>query len=367
MIIAVISAIITVLYFALYLYLYKGLKISSGIKGNENSFPFISVIIAARNESENIGRCIKSLKGINYPSDKFEIIFVNDDSTDDTESIIKESIKDRNNFFIINADKDKSGKLKGKINALNSGISKSRGDIILMTDADCIVNKNWLRHHAKYYTRDVAMVCGFTLVAPDGFFGKVQSVDWMYLLGLASASSGINSQLSCIGNNLSISKKIYNEIGGYEGIKYSVTEDLTLMQAVQKLNKGRIIFPLFPENYVTTAPCKDFSDLMRQKKRWLRGGFGINILGYIIGILMYLINIIFLAGYLFLPFGIYLLLVAVKFLSDWMIVFPVAKNFGLKDLLIYFPVFEVYYMAYALSLPFTFITGKSINWKDRNL
>lgn len=367
MIITILFIIIALLYFALHLYLYKGLKISMNLKGNEKSFPFISVIVAARNESDNIARCLNSLKAVNYPSDKFEVIFVNDRSTDNTREIIEKSIQGRNNFRVIDSDEHHNEKLKGKINALNSGISVSKGELILMTDADCTVNKNWLRHYAKYYSPDTPMICGFTMIIPFNLFGKLQSLDWMYLQGLASASSGINMQMSCIGNNLSISRKAYSETGGYPGIRYSVTEDLSLMQSVQKQNKGRILYPLTPGDYAATLPCKDIHELTRQKKRWFRGGLKINSLGYISGFLMYVINLFLLTGFIIAPTGIYLLLIALKFISDWIIIYPVAEKFKMKNILWNFILFEIYFMIYGLLLPFTFITGKEINWKERKL
>ncbi len=367
MIISILFIIIALLYFSLHLYLYKGLKISMNLKGNEKSFPFISVIVAARNESENIARCLNSLKAINYPAGKFEVILVNDRSTDKTSEIIEKSIQGRSNFRLIDSDEHHSEKLQGKINALNSGISVSKGELILMTDADCTVNKNWLRHYARYYSPGTPMICGFTLIIPFNLFGKLQSIDWMYLQGLASASSGVGRQMSCIGNNLSISRKAYSEVGGYAGIRYSVTEDLSLMQSVQKLNKGRLLYPLTSGDFAATLPCKDIRELTRQKKRWFRGGLKINRLGYISGFLMYIINLFFLTGLFIAPFGIYLILISIKFISDFIIIYPVANKLKMKNILWNFIPFEIYFMIYGLLLPFTFITGKEINWKERKL
>lgn len=366
MILAFVIVIIALIYFSVYFYFFKGLKKSSDIKGNDNNiFPFISVIVAARNESDNITSCINSLKSINYPSNKFEVIIVNDNSSDNTEELIIKGISGRNNFLLLNSSENKKENLFGKVKALDYAISISKGNIILTTDADCTVNKNWLRNIAKYYTSDTAMVSGFTLIHPVKLLDKIQSLDWMYLQGIACASSGHNRQLSCIGNNLSFSKKAYIEVGGYDAINFSVTEDLALLKSIQKLKQYKIVYPLAKDNFVITLPCNTLRELLNQKKRWFRGGFGIRPLGYFLGLLMYISNLIFLLGIFFIPVNIYLIFILLKFLSDLMIIYPIAKNFNLLNLLWFYPLFEIYFALYGLSLPFTFITGKNINWKNR--
>lgn len=355
-------------YFILHLIFYYGLKRSFRTQKVSNGrLPFISVIVAARNEEENIGECIESLKRISYNKEYYEIILVNDSSSDRTQEIMHGLTKDFNEFIILNTSDAADSKLTGKTKALAYGISHSRGELIMMTDADCTVKESWLTDTASYYSEGTGMVCGFTLIdCSKGLFSKLQALDWLYLQSLASASSGISNELSCIGNNLSVSRKAFDSIGGYEGLKFSVTEDLALLRKIKSTGKFLIKYPIEKKTLVKTQPCENVKELYRQKKRWFRGGAGINLLGYILGGLMYIVNLVLVSGLFYLNPFVYLEFLILKFISDLIIMLPVYNNIGLKGLLRYFPLFQLYFALYGLLLPLTFISGYKIDWKGRN-
>ena len=359
--------IIIAVYFSLHLILYFGLKRSDGIKQNSSDrLPFISVIVAARNEERNIEVCINSLKYIVYPKEKYEIILVNDKSSDSTKNIMHQCTEYRNEFIILDTIDAPDSTLTGKVKALSYGISKSKGELIMMTDADCTVDKNWLKESAKYYHNNLGLLCGFTMIDySHGLFSKLQSLDWIYLQSLASASSGIYANLSCIGNNLSVSDAAYGSIGGYDNLKFSVTEDLALLRKIKSERKYKILYPVNPRCLVKSLPCTDFKELYRQKKRWFRGGIGINSLGYLLGFLLYTSNIILVFGLLFLTPLTYLVSIVIKMLSELLIMIPVYRKFNYRNLIIYFPLFQIYFAIYGLLLPFTFLFGYKIIWKGR--
>lgn len=359
--------IIISLYFVLHLLFSYGLKLSYGIQKNSlESFPFISVLVAARNEEGNIERCIESLKNIKYPDNNFEIFLINDNSTDSTKNIMVECTLNRSEFTILDTIDDTASNLTGKVKALSYGISKSKGELIMMTDADCTVNENWLLETSKYYNEKIGLICGFTAIDHSfGVFSKLQALDWIYLQSLASASSGINAQLSCIGNNLSVSAKAYNSIGGYKELEFSVTEDLALLRRIIAEKRFSVIYPVDSGCLVKSLPCKDLKELYQQKKRWFRGGAGINWLGYVLGLLLYSSNAILMFGLLFLSPVNYLLFVLAKMISELLIIIPVYNKFNYRHLIKYFPLFQIYFGLYGLLLPFTFLLGYKINWKDR--
>lgn len=365
MLIAVFTII--AIYFALHIIFYAGLKKSGSIVKNDSDFlPLVSVLVAARNEEHNIINCINSLKKSNYPKDKLQIILINDNSDDKTEELMLKETKGYSEFLILNT-KDYTGTgLKGKVNALSYGISKSKGELYLMTDADCEVPTEWVRDTVKYYDEDTGLICGFTMIDySKSFFAKLQALDWIYLQSFATASSGIDSELSCIGNNLSVSAKAYKEIGGYENLKFSVTEDLALMRRVKEEKTFKIKYPINENCLIKTNACTDLKELYRQKKRWFRGGVDINMLGYLLGFELYAMNLMLLFGLFFLSVPSYLCVVFVKFVSELLIMLPVYNKFRYKGLIKYFPVFQLYFALYGLLLPFTFLTGSNIVWKER--
>jgi cellulose synthase/poly-beta-1,6-N-acetylglucosamine synthase-like glycosyltransferase len=258
--------------------------------------------------------------------------------------------------------------LKGKANAIDSAIKIATGDVILMTDADCIVSPGWVSETVGYYKEDIQMVCGFTKINyKHSFFAKLQALDWIYLQSLASCSSGIGKILSCIGNNLSFTKNVYREIGGYEKISFSVTEDLAIMRRIDSDEKYKVIYPVNPDCAVTTDECKTIKELYNQKKRWFKGGLGINFLGWILGFELYAVNLILLFGFIFFDFYFYAILVLIKIISELFIILPVYFKLKYKNLLIYFPIFQVYFSIYGLLLPFTILINPKINWKERKL
>ncbi|MBN1632543.1 MAG: glycosyltransferase [Ignavibacteria bacterium] len=354
-------------YLVLYVTLYAGFKVSEKLKHNNDYLPTVSVIVAARNEEENIAGCLESLKNLSYPTELLEVIIVNDSSSDKTKEFVLENIREHKNFTLTDSSENISKIFPGKANAVDCGIKISRGEIIMTTDADCRIPENWIQETVKYYDEKIGMVCGFTRISEDnGFSAKVQAFDWLYLLSIAIGSSGFNRTLSCIGNNLSFRKKVYDEIGGYGKIKYSVTEDLALMIAIR--NSGyKIRYPVNPLSVVVTDKCKTFFELYSQKKRWFRGGTDIGFFGYFVGVLMYTVNAIMMTGFVYLPLNLYIGFFLSKFICDILIILPAYKKLHYRGLYKYFFIFEIYFMIYGILLPFTFLTGYKVKWKNRKV
>lgn len=358
---------VTLLYFFTHLILLIGLRNSFGLRKNtDNEFPKVSVIVAGRNESENIARCTESLSRLNYPKDLLEIILVNDNSSDNTYELMNESAKDFPFIKVINSSKSNSGNLKGKANAIDTAILMCKGDIIISTDADCVVNPDWVRETVAYYAGNISMVCGFTNIEyDDTLFSRLQSIDWIYLLALASSSSGLNLILSCIGNNLSFTKAAYNETGGYSAIGFSVTEDLALMRKINSYKKFKIIYPVDRKCIVMTKACKTAAELFSQKRRWFRGGTGVNFLGYIIGAELYTVNFMLIFGLFFLGLQTFLYLIILKLISELILISGIIRRFELRHLYKYYPLFCIYFAIYGLVLPFSFLFKTGIKWKGQ--
>lgn len=339
--------------------------------GVQKKFPVIdkdkllsaTVIVAARNEEKNILKCLESLNKLIYPKDKLEIIIVDDRSTDKTSEIIDDFIKDKPIFKKI-ISKQERGKLKGKTNALACGINKANGEIIFTTDADCIVKPSWVIKTASYYKDNIAMVNGFTTQIADCNFNGMQSIDFIYLLMIASSTINLGKPISCIGNNMSYLKKAYLEVGGYEALPFSVTEDFNLLMAVSKLGKYKIIYPMDKETLVTSIPCKNFKELYRQKKRWAVGGLGVPLSGFMILITGYLTYLcLLLLPFFYSTLSLFLLLL--KLAIDFLVLFPIHKKLGIIKNMKYFFVTEVYFTVYVLALPFLVLFNKKVKWKGR--
>jgi len=330
---------------------------------SNNELPTATIIVAARNEENNIERCLNSLGKLEYPEDRLEVLIVDDRSTDKTGEIIDVFISERENFRKIIPD-DPKGKMVGKVNALATAIREAKGQIILTTDADCVVEPYWAKTITSFYQEDVGMVDSYTTQVATNAFGGMQAIDFIYLLLVAGGTINLGIPISCIGNNMSFRKKAYDEIGGYEALPFSVTEDFTLLRAIYKLKKYKILFPLEKDALVTSIPCPDFNDLYRQKKRWAVGGLGVPVRGFFIMFWGFLANLaILLTPLFFSPAWLYLIFF--KIAIDFFVLYPIHQKMGITKNLKYFFVYQIYYILYVLALPFIVLAGRKVKWKGR--
>ena len=350
-------------------YFIQSILFSIGVKKSfpkikENELLPVSLIVAARNEEENILTCLKSLDELVFPAGKLEIIIVDDKSTDKTGEIIDNFISGKKRFKKI-VTKKEIGKLKGKTNALANALEIAKGEIILTTDADCSVHPMWAYTTASYYQPEVAIVNGFTTQKAYNGFSGMQAIDFIYLLIVASGTINFGKPISCIGNNMSYRKKAYLEVGGYENLPFSVTEDFNLLNAIYKLKKYKIIYPLDSEALVTSLPCKNLKRLYHQKKRWSVGGLGVPFAGYLIMAYGFITNLCMLLTPVFFS-TTWLYLIFFKIVIDFLFIYPVHSALGLKKNMKYFIHWQIYYTVYVVMIPFvlTFI-GRKVSWKGR--
>lgn len=330
---------------------------------NYDELPPITVIVAARNEEDNIIPCLQALDKLIYPDDKIEIIIVNDHSTDNTGNLIANFIEGKNKFKSI-IPKEQIGHLKGKTNALANGVKIARGEIILTTDADCIVSPTWAETMARYYDRETGFVGGITTQKDDTIFQGMQAIDFVYLLTIASGAQNLGKPLSCIGNNMSYRKQAYLDAGGYEGIPFSITEDFNLLRAIDRLNKYKIKYPLDPGALVVSKPLPDWKSIYWQKKRWGVGGMESDLIGYLVFVWGYLTHASILLSPFFFSANV-LYLIIFKLAADYFFIYPVYKKLKLKLNIIHFLAFEVYLSFYVVLLPFIVLPNRKIKWKGR--
>ncbi len=365
----------TALYIIISLYFLEHLIYFFGMLANikrgkanysESTYPVVSVIVAARNEENNIAACIESLVKLDYPRDKLEIFIVNDRSTDRTAEIMKSYLPEYPQLIYVDAA-ESEGRLKGKTRALVQAIELSKGEIIFTTDADCTVKSSWLKEMLKYYDADTGVVNSYTVIKPESIYSGFQSYDWLYLLTIAAGADGINNQLSCVGNNMSYRRKAYNEVGGYENIKFSVTEDFMLLKTIRDKTKWRVKFPLSGKIFNSTLPCPDFIDLYRQKKRWGKGGLDIRLAGFLVGLIGWCSAAALLLGWMFAGLEVYLAFVLSKLLVDaFFVLIPVCK-FKLLKIYLYLVPFEIYFALYAFFMPFILLFDRQVVWKEQKL
>mgnify|MGYP003556521670 FL=1 len=153
---------------------------------NKNLTTKVSVLIAARNEEDNIEKLLESLCNQSYNKDLFEVIIVDDHSTDNTKDIIKRYINNREiDLKIIEADN--IGKKAAISQALHSAVNK----LVIVTDADCILNKLWIESIVGYYQEnDCKMILAPVLLSPaENLFEKMQVLEHISLIAPTTQTS----------------------------------------------------------------------------------------------------------------------------------------------------------------------------------
>lgn len=256
------SVAFTVAYLFLLYFYASHINVPATLPNTHSPLPFCSVVIAARNEGKNIKACLESVTTQSYPAEQFEVLVVNDSSEDDTAEMI-------NRFPSVRRLNTHEG-MQGKKHALTLGIAGAKGEIIVTTDADCIVHPDWLETMAANFDDDIQMVTGPVLITEVyNAFERFQALD---LAGLALITqSGIQSGLHHLANgaNMAFRKQAFDAVGGFDGnTEFASGDDVFLVQKIARAFPKSIAYASEHMATVMTAPCHSLSAFIQQRLRW---------------------------------------------------------------------------------------------------
>lgn len=236
-----------------------GLLIShkNSIHGNLS----FSIIIPCRNEAQNLATLFASLEALDYPQELFEIILVDDASSDNTGILISEFCKNKANCHMVSIS-DKSYDFKGKKNALKRGIDKAQYQNLLFTDADCVVPEEWLASYNPFIDKETGMVVGYS---PEVNVTSFRRFTQILTADFYCATINLGFPFSNNGRNLYINKKAYDEVGGFEKIKnFTCGEDKLLLNLIKRTD-FKITYN--PRSKVITNPLV-YDHANQQKRRY---------------------------------------------------------------------------------------------------
>ncbi len=330
-----------------------------------NSYPSISILVAARNEANNILDCLQSLNHLEYEDGKIEILIGNDQSTDYTQMLVDNFIKDKPKFKLINLNGSEFPQTKGKARVLAVLAEQAKGDYFLITDADIVVGPLWAKGMTSMMINTDSDMCGGTTnIHAHSLFEKFQQVDWLYFMGILHTFSSLGKSLTVVGNNMGISKKAYLQTGGYGKIPFSITEDYALFEAVKKCG-FKVSQKLNLETMVYSKPIDTIKSVLKQRKRWLTGGWSLPIYYHIM-------IFIFGAWYVALPILLFfnwklaLLFLVIKDCLQLFQLLTINKHLHIK---VEHPVAVLFYEIYLfLMIPLTsvyFLLPTKNTWKGR--
>ena len=296
-----------------------------------------------------------------------EVFVINDGSDDKTEEIADSFCSKLSHFSLLNVDESRDD-LYGKMNVLAQGIDKTSGEIIMITDADCEVPTNWVSEFVKYFEADVGMCGGLTLLSKsedkEKYFSRLQALDWIYLQAVASGSCQLGLPISILGNNFAFRRKAYEDVGGFQKLGFSLTEDMALLQAIHKTNNWKIVYPLQIHTMLFSKPVETIRDFYAQRKRWVLGGKTTHWWGYFISSVSlfshFIIFVLILIGY----WEIGLLLAITIILTDVTILARLLKRIRRFDLFKFVLAFKLFYAVYAIIFSIVLLVSKKVVWKE---
>jgi len=351
----------------------------------------LSIIIPARNEEDNIGACIQSILNQSYSKNLYEIIVVNDHSTDSTASIVKTfnepNIKciDLINFI---GNETNSFKKKG----IEVGVAQANGELIITTDADCVAPPNWLQTIAAFYEEkkpDLIVMPVSIFPTPSGvglgvrFIEIFQALDFMTLQGITGSAVHKKIHSMCNGANLAYTKKAFNTVNGFAGINNIASgDDMMLMHKIYSENKKGIVYLKSAAVIVQTKPVKTITEFINQRIRWASKAdkyedkrmLPVLIVVYFFNLLLLILPIIaFLSNFKFLIFNFqfstlqfWFWVLLFKMVIEIIFLIPVAKFFNKLPLLFLFPLMQPFHIIYTVIAGWLGKFG-GYSWKGRQV
>jgi len=331
----------------------------------------ISLIIAARNEELPIGKCLASIAAQNYPVSLLEVIVVDDHSTDKTKEIAETAFTQMRISGKCISNREKA---HGKKSALTEGIKNSSGELLVITDADCTSDKNWLSAIEDEYQKSGAhMLCGpVQIINESGLIGRFQTLELCGLSMLSGAGINAGIPLLCNGANLAYTRQIFDDVEGFKGIDNNPSgDDVLLMFKIHQKYPGKICYVKSRDAIVFTDAQNSLKAFVLQRIRWAsKGLYSKNRVNSFISILVFASNFFSFLAILFSLifekiFPVIILGIALKLISDFLLLLTGTLFFERKKLLWIFPVAEFITMAYVSWVGIA-ANFSSYSWKDRH-
>lgn len=369
MIILIITCILTFVYISLIIILFYGLNL---IKPAERSHRYrVSIVVAARNEEKNIGDCLIALLNQTYSMMLYEIIIVDDRSTDSTSAIVQSYCRQYPQVRLLQVRQLPSG-YAGKKYALETGINAATGEIILTTDADCIPGPSWIQGMINYFEPEVGIVAGFSPLIKSGrenIFSRLMTLDSMALAAVAAGSFGLGNPITCNGRNLGYRKAAFQSVNGFQEIQNFVSgDDDLLLHLVRTKTNWKARYSIDQQTFVQSKIPENFQQFANQRIRHASKGRYYSFWLKLALVMVYLLNLNLI---ILMPVAIlsmsslipWLCCWLTKSLSEFFLIYRIAHLFNYKKALIVFPIAMLLHPFYVVIFGLWGQLGK-FYWKD---
>ncbi|OFX59868.1 MAG: hypothetical protein A2046_02015 [Bacteroidetes bacterium GWA2_30_7] len=337
------------------------------LRSDNNKNLKFSIVIPFRNEEKNIENLITNLANQHYPKAQYQVILIDDFSTDNSMEIARKVAENHPQISI----KILSNIISGKKEALKLGINNADFDLIVATDADCSHNKLWLNEIANFQSQEncVLIIAPVKIASSNSFFGKFQEIEFLSLQASSIGSAGINNPIMCNGANLVYQKKHFLEAD----IKNEIAsgDDMFLLHSIKNNSKNKIGY-LFTENaIVTTNSSINLKSFISQRIRWAsKAKYYNDSFSKITALLVLTIAISEILLLVFSCFNkyylqVFIIVFLIKSLIDIILLSYVNRTYKIKNLLLLLLPFEIVYLFYNITIGFLSLFSQSFTWKGR--
>jgi glycosyltransferase involved in cell wall biosynthesis len=369
--------LIMVLYFLLNWLKLKKVEATSVVK--EVS---VTIVVPVRNEEKGIKACVESLFNQTYPKHLFEVIVVDDYSTDDTRKIVRELNIPALRLFDLQQYLGARGEKKpNKKEAISIGIKNAQGDLIITTDGDCVRSENWLQTMVSFFvSHNYKLVTAPVLIKPAYTpLQLLQQADVMALMGITGATIYAHKPTMCSGANLMYAKETFHALEGFKGNNDVPSgDDIFLMQKVLEKYPNGIGFVKNYDAAVFTQPEKGIFSFLGQRIRWV--GKSVGYANWWVKLMLYftyIFNVLVIGVLSYSLFDFYrtndiirLLPGAVAFftklIADLLFCIPVFYFFKRLWLLLIFPFIEIQHILYIIFIGILGLSGR-YRWRGRRV
>lgn len=327
-------------------------------------------MVAARNEAEIIKKTLDDLCAQSYDKALTEIIFIDDHSTDNTAAIIASYASKGVKLIRLNEDRALNSYKK---KAIQTAIGESTGDLIITTDADCRMGKDWLKTIISYYEeKDYKMISSpVAYFEEKTFFERAQALEFLYLIGLGASTIGNKKPSTCNGANLAYEKAAFYEVGGFKGIDdlASGDDELLLHKMAARYN-NHIGFLKHQDAVVYTHAKPTLGEFIQQRKRWASKSTRYkNKAIIVLGVAIWLFNVSILLNIaigLFdgFYFGLAITQLLIKIFLEFIFLYQVTGFAKRRELLVLLPILNLMHIVYLVYIGVAGNSGK-YNWKGR--
>ena len=371
MIIVSVAIFLLLLYALLIAYYYRSwqrLKIPA-INESINATATLSVLVPARNEEKNLPHLITALKTQTLPAHLFEVLVIDDYSTDNTVQAVWQQASINTRVISPIADASHSSKKK----AIEAGVLSANGEMIVTTDADCIPGPRWLETIYSFgHQKNASFIAAPVAFTTDGsLLQNFQAPDFLTLQGITASSVQAGFHDMCNGANLAYRKEAFHAVNGFTGIDQVATgDDMLLMYKIRKKFPHQVYYLKHPDAIVYTSPMESWTAFFMQRKRWASKSLVyedfriIAVLGFIYLLncwwLVMLVASVFRPAYLYSALGFLL----VKAVIEYPFVRSIAKFYHLEKLTPWLFIFQPLHILYTVIVGLASQIGQ-YEWKGR--